>query len=103
MAINIKVGASGPPSEDLFSSEAEEPKKPQASMKMNARKTLNGDMAIYDHMDIDIVVMPGSNKVLALAKADMSDDVYETQSRLFDFLVKKGIGKRLYIFIQFYE
>ena len=91
MAINIKVGASGPPSEDLFSSEAEEPKKPQASMKMNARKTLNGDMAIYDHMDIDIVGMPGSNKVLALAKADMSDDVYETQSRLFDFLVKKGI------------
>ena len=85
MSIKIKVGQT--PDEPI----PEEPKIPQASMRMNARKTLDGNLAIYDHSDIDIVVIPKSNKVLALSKGSMSDDVYETQSRLFDFLVTKGV------------
>ena len=86
MAIKITVGDQ--PQEPAM---APETKEPQATMRMNARKTLNGDLAIYDHLDIDIVVMPKSNKVLALAKNNMSDEVYESQSRLFDYLVKKGV------------
>ena len=87
MADKITVGT---PTDDIMPVE-EEPKVPQASMQMNARKTLDGNLAIYDHVDIDIVVIPGKNKILALAKNEMSDEVYETQSRLFDYLVKKGI------------
>jgi hypothetical protein len=86
MAIKITVGE--PPVQEPV---IEEPKVPQASMRMNARKTLDGNLAIYDHLDIDIVVIPKSNKVLALSKNSMSDEVYETQSRLFDYLVKKGV------------
>lgn len=86
MTIKISVG-------DQLAQEpvVEEPKVPQASMKMNARKNLDGSMAIYDHLDIDIVVIPKSNKVLALCKETMSDEIYETQARLFDYLVKKGV------------
>ena len=87
MAIKVTVGT--PP--DDFGPVEEEPKVPQASMQMNARKTLDGNLAIYDHIDIDIVVMPQQNKILVLAKNEMSDEVYETQSRLFDYLVKKGV------------
>lgn len=84
MAINFTVGDETP-------EQAEEQKLPEASMRLNARKTLDGSLAIYDHADIDIVVIPKSNKVLALTKDAMSDQVYDTQSRLFDFLVKKGV------------
>ena len=89
MAIKVSVGTPEPPmpAPEL----EEEPKVPQASMKMNARKNLDGSLGIYDHTDIDIVVMPKKNKILALAKNEMSDDVYHTQSRLFAFLVKRGV------------
>ena len=87
MAIKITVGDSP----EVEAQEEREPKVPQVSMKMNARKTLDGSLAIYDHLDIDIVVVPKSNKVLALAKNSMSDEVYDTQSRMFDYLVRKGV------------
>jgi hypothetical protein len=86
--MTIKISVGDQPTQEPV---AEEPKVPQASMKMNARKTLDGSLAIYDHLDIDIVVIPKSNKVLALCKEVMSDEIYETQSRLFDYLVKKGV------------
>jgi len=59
-------------------------------MKMILRKTLGGDLAIYDHYDLDIVVQPEKKTILALAKNEMSDDVYAAQDRLFSFLNKKG-------------
>jgi len=88
MAINFTVGDE---EKGSLEKQAEEKKEPQASMRLNARKTLDGNLAIYDHADIDIVVIPKNNKVLALCKGSMSDQVYDTQSRLFDFLVKKGV------------
>ena len=65
--------------------------KPDAIVNLKARKTIAGDVMIYDHPDMDIVVSPRENKVFALAKKDFSDHVYATQSRLFDFLSKKGV------------
>jgi hypothetical protein len=59
-------------------------------MEMILRKTLDGNFAIYDHYDIDIVVEPEKKKILTLPKNEMSDDVYAAQDRLFDFLRKKG-------------
>ena len=88
MAIKVSVGDPQPSPAPAIE---EEPKAPQASMQMNARKNLDGSLGIYDHIDIDIVVMPKKNKILALAKNEMSDDVYHTQSRLFAFLVKRGV------------
>jgi len=65
--------------------------KPHATVELAARRTLDNNILILDHEEIDIVVYPEQQKVLALAKNDMSEQVYETQDRLFNFLNKKGV------------
>ena len=60
--------------------------KPDAIVNLKARKTIAGDVIIYDHPDIDIVVSPKENKVFALAKKEFGDHIYATQSILFEFL-----------------
>tara|TARA_Y100000034_G_C6712381_1_gene314749 strand:- start:34 stop:585 length:552 start_codon:yes stop_codon:yes gene_type:complete len=82
MAIQIQIG---PPEE------VEEEKPVQTTIELDARKTLDGNIMIFDHQDIDIVVMPAKNKIVALPKDLMNKYVYETQDRLFYFLRKKGI------------
>jgi len=86
MAINITID---PSNVNLDTSEKKE--KSSVTLELNARSTLDGNFAIFDHHDIDIVVMPKESKILTMAKEQMSDEVYDTQNRLFEFLVKKGI------------
>jgi len=59
-------------------------------MEMILRKTLDGNYAIYDHFDLDIVVEPEKKQILTFPKNEMSEDVYAAQDRLFDYLRKKG-------------
>lgn len=61
---------------------------------VDMRQTLGGDYVIYDHPDIDIVIMPKMKKVVGFPKDRISDMTYDTQSRLFDFLTKKGVVAR---------
>ena len=82
MAIEIKIGS--PP-------EQPEERPVQTSMPLNARKSLDGNVMIFDHETIDIVVMPSQSKIVAFPKDLMSDTVYEAQDRLFFYLVKKGV------------
>ena len=56
-----------------------------------ARESLNGDLLIYDHKDIDIVLMQEKKKIIAFAKDILTDNVYGAESRLFEFLRKKGV------------
>ena len=60
-------------------------------LEMKIRKSLNGDLMILDHGDIDIVLSPASNTVTAFPKESMNDLVYGAQNRLFTFLHKRGI------------
>lgn len=85
MSIVMKVGE---PAKD--NTEQAEP-KPQASMEMVARKSLDGSIMILDHADIDIVVLPATNKILTISKGALSEDVYDTQDRLFRYLSRKGV------------
>ena len=62
-----------------------------AVVELKARKSLDGDIMIFDHPEIDIIVSGKKNKVLALSKEQYGDHVYATQSRFFEFLSKKGI------------
>lgn len=64
---------------------------PVPKLSMNLRRTMSGDFAIYDHQEMDIVVMPEKKKILAMAKNEMSDEVYGAQDRLFTFLRRKGV------------
>ena len=68
-----------------------DPNRQMLEFKLNMRKALNGDLMIFDHADIDIVVMLESKKIVAFAKDLMSEVVYGAESRLFDHLKKKGI------------
>lgn len=61
-----------------------------AKLKLKARKTMRGDIVILDHPDIDIIVSPHENRVVAYSKKEYGDHVYALQSRLFDYLVRKG-------------
>ena len=77
MAITIKVG--------------EEANKKLVTLELNLRKSLNGDLMIFDHGDIDIVLSTSNNKVIAFPKEIISDYVYGAQNRLFTFLRKRGV------------
>ena len=52
-----------------------------ARIRLKARKTLDGNILILDHPEIDIVLAPKTKKVLALPKNQYGDHVYATQSR----------------------
>lgn len=64
-----------------------------SSYKFNmlARESLNGDIMIFEHKDIDIVIMQEKKKVVAFAKEILNDNVYGAEKRLFDHLRKTGI------------
>ena len=77
MAIKVKIGKGA--------------ESASVRLEMDIRKSLSGDLMIFDHGDIDIVVSSTQNKVLAFPKETMNDLVYGAQNRLFSFLRKKGI------------
>jgi len=86
MSIKIFVG------EKSISRDANKLKDYKFSLDM--RQTLGGDYVIFDHPDIDIVVMPQMKKIVAFPKDRISDMTYDTESRLFDFMCKKGVVAR---------
>jgi len=63
----------------------------EITIDLNVRRSLDGNFLIFDHIDIDIVVMPEKNKIVAFPKESLSDVVYGAQNRMFDYLTKKGI------------
>ncbi len=65
--------------------------EPLLQVSLNIRRGLDGRLMITDHDHIDIVMLPDKQKIISFAKQDFSDIVYETQNRLFDYLVDKGI------------
>jgi hypothetical protein len=67
------------------------PKKQMLEFQLMMRKALNGDLMIFDHSDIDIVVMLEKKKIVAFAKDLMTETVYGAESRLFEHLRKKGV------------
>ena len=59
--------------------------------ELTARETLSGDLMIYDHKDIDIVLMQEKKKIVAFAKDMLTDTVYGAESRMFEHLRQHGI------------
>ena len=63
----------------------------KVKLELNLRKGINGDLLIFDHGDIDIVLSPAKSKIVVFPKDAAADLVYGAQNRLFSFLYKKGI------------
>lgn len=61
------------------------------TLELKARKTLDGNIMIFDHQEMDIVLMPQKSKIVTFAKNDFSETVYSAQNRLFEFLKRKGV------------
>jgi hypothetical protein len=79
MAINVTIGSKESPQ--------------TIKLEMNARKSMAGDIMIFDHADIDIVLVLKEAKVLTFPKDIMSEVVYGAQNRLFTYLRRKGLIK----------
>ena len=77
MAIVVKIGSG--------------PTTTQVRLEMDIRRSMNGDLMIFDHGDIDIVLSSAKNKVIVFPKETMTDLVYGAQNRLFAHLRKKGL------------
>ena len=60
-------------------------------LERDVRRSMSGDLMIFDHGDIDIVLSTNNNKITAFPKDAMSDLVYGAQNRLFAHLRKKGL------------
>ena len=65
--------------------------KETLGFNLKMRKALNGDLMIFDHKDIDIVVMTETKKIVAFAKDLMSEVVYGAEARLMEHLRKMGV------------
>ena len=63
----------------------------EIKFKLNIREAHNGDLMIFDHPDIDIVVMVEKKKIVTFAKDLATDIVYGTSSRLMERLRTKGV------------
>ena len=103
MSINVKIG-SGPSSEPRDTSigvninsspkigvTITNPRLHEIKFKLNIREAHNGDLMIFDHPEIDIVVMVEKRKIVTFAKDLATDVVYGTSSRLMERLRQKGV------------
>tara|TARA_R110000824_G_scaffold10754_2_gene47072 strand:- start:2857 stop:3423 length:567 start_codon:yes stop_codon:yes gene_type:complete len=91
MSINVKIGAAAAEAQPDIKLTIKE--KNVKNYNLHLRKALNGDLMIFDHTDIDIIVMLQEKKVVAFAKDIMSEVVYGAEDRLFSHLREKGIIK----------
>ena len=65
MAIKVKFGSA---TDESGQTDEQIAARPGIKVRLDIRKALGGDLIISDHPDIDIVIMPGKNKILALPK-----------------------------------
>jgi len=91
MSVKVKIGSAAREAQPDIKLSIKE--KNTKNYNLHLRKALNGDLMIFDHTDIDIVVMLQEKKVVAFAKDIMSEVVYGAEDRLFSHLRKKGIVK----------
>lgn len=81
MPITIKIG----------DAVKEESKPVQASIALQVKKTLDGNLLINDHEYLDILISPKENKIVTMPKPNVEKDVYDYQKDLMYDLFKGGV------------
>jgi len=84
----VGVSVKGP---DKIKVTVPDPNLYEIKFKLNIREAHNGDLMIFDHPDIDIVLMVEKKKIVTFAKDLATNVVYGTSSRLMERLRKKGV------------
>lgn len=83
MPITIKIGDA-----------AKEEKKPiQASISLQIKKTLDGNLLILDHEYLDIVINPTEGKIITMPKPNIEKDIYDYQKELMNDLFVGGVSE----------
>jgi hypothetical protein len=77
MAITVRIGSAA--------------HQASVTLELDMRKSMNGDLMIFDHGDVDIVLSTKNNKVVVFPKDSLDDLTYGAQNRLFSHLYKKGL------------
>ena len=82
--INVKITDEDPQPDQALGGEEEKQEKPAKlfSVKLKARRTLDGNIIVSDHPDVDVVIMPEKKKVIVFSKDNFDDHIYQTQDRL---------------------
>jgi hypothetical protein len=63
-----------------------------AAFTLKAKKTLDGNIIIYDHKDIDVVIRPEVKKVVTYKKDGVNGEIaYGAADRMFKYLFEKGV------------
>jgi len=83
MPITIKIG-------DVAVG-GEEKRPVQASVPLQIKKTLDGNLIINDHKYLDIVIRPSENKLVTIPKPNVDRDVFDYQKELMYDLFKGGV------------
>lgn len=93
--IKVTVKDVDPQPDQALDSGGEQPEKEKPErlfkVKLKARRTLDGNIIISDHPDIDVVVMPEKMRIICFSKDNFDDHIYQTQDRLMKYLFKKGV------------
>ena len=58
---------------------------------LNMKRALSGQIMVFNHIDMNIVLDESTGKVTAYSKKDFGELVYKSQNRFFDYLFKKGV------------
>ena len=77
--------------ETVGGADIEEVAAPQATVKLKARKALDGSIIISDHKLMDIVVIPSKNKVLIVPRPGFGQETYFKQKDFFNALNSRGV------------
>ncbi len=64
------------------------------TVTFEARQAVNGDLLIFDHDLVDIVISREKSKITIFPKKEVSEEVYHTQDRLLKKLSKAGVVDR---------
>jgi len=69
----------------------EEQEKPQATISLKIKKTLDGNLLIDDHEHMDIVIIPSLGKVLTMPKPYAERESYPYQKEFMYEMFKGGV------------
>ena len=58
---------------------------------LDIKRSLSGQIMVFNHIDMDIVLDETTGKLTAYSKKDFGELVYKSQNRFFDYLFKKGV------------
>ena len=63
---------------------------PIFTVKLNARKTLDNNVIVYDNRFFNVVLIPFKNKIITMPKQNVNRDTYPMQNDFLTFLQDKG-------------